>query len=167
MFVMGAERAGLGRVIDYLAQQDDRVVPRLLDADIIPPLSDHYAFEQVGIPFLFYSMGRDRNYRTPRDTAEKLDYAKMVGFADHLTEVLYSLADGPAPAYDANAVDDAASLATLVAIARHAAPLHRDSDRFSVLVDKLERKLEAGTPLARFDRGGMQAAILAIEDALA
>ncbi len=134
---------------------------------MIPPLSDHYAFEQIGIPFLFYSMGRDRHYHTPRDTAEKLDYPKMVGLADHLTEVLDSLADGPAPVYDANAVDDAASLATLVAIARHAAPLHHDSDRFTVLVDKMERKLEQGTPLARFDRGALQSAILALEDALA
>ncbi len=167
MFVMGAERAGLGGVIDFLADQDDRIIPRRLDADIIPPLSDHYAFEQVGIPFLFYSIGRDRHYHSPRDTAEKLDYPKMVGLANHLTEVLGSLADGPAPVYDAYAVDDQATLTSLVQLAHHVAPLHHKSERFMALIEKLERKLEQGTPISRFDRGAMQSVILALEETLA
>ena len=164
---MGAERAGLGSVVDDLAAQDDRVVPRRLDADIIPPLSDHYAFEQVGIPFLFYSSGRDRNYHTPQDTPEKLDYPKMVGLADHLTDLVCSLAEGPAPIYDAEGIDDATNLRTLIDVGRHAGPLHPDADRVMILIDKLERKLEAGTPLTRFDRGSLQATILAIEHAIA
>lgn len=166
VFVTGAERSGLGSVVDGVTAQDDRLITRRVDAGIIDSSSDHYAFERVGIPFLFYTARRDRHYHTPQDTPEKLDYAKMVGLADHLTELMCTLADGPAPAYNEQGTDEAASLRTLVEIGRHAGPLHRDT-RVMVLVEKLERKLESGTPLSGSDRGGLKAAIVAIEAALA
>ncbi len=166
VFVTGAERSGLGSLVDGVTAQEDRLVTRRLDAGIIESSSDHYAFERVGIPFLFYTARRDRHYHTPQDTPEKLDYAKMVGLADHLTELIWTLADGPAPVYDEYGTDTEANLRTLVEVGRHAGPLHRDA-RVMMLIEKLERKLGAGTPLTKSDLGGLKAALVAIENALA
>jgi len=88
VFVTGAERSGLGGVVDGPSQHR-QVVARRIDAGIMESTSDHYAVERVGIPFLFYTTRRDRHYHTPQDTPEKLDYAKMVGLADHLTDLMY------------------------------------------------------------------------------
>ena len=77
-----------------------------------------------------------------------------------------TLADGLAPVYDKHGSDNEANLRTLVEMGRHAGPLHHDG-RVMMLIDKLERKLEAGTPLTISDRGGLKAAMIAIEDALA
>lgn len=167
VFVLGAERSGLGGVVDELAALDDRVLPRRLDADVIPPLSDHYAFERAGIPFLFYTTGRDRHYHTPKDTPERLDYPKMVGFADHITDLMWTLSDGPAPIYNPSGRDDPTTIRTLVDIGRHAAPLHENAEHVMGLIDKLERKLEEKTPLNPFDRAGLRSTIIAIEKALA
>ncbi len=166
VFVTGAERSGLGSVVDEVTAQGDRLVTRRLDVGIIDSSSDHYAFERVGIPFLFYTARRDRHYHTPQDTPDKLDYGKMVGLADHLTDLMCTLADGPAPVYDKHGSDNEANLRTLVEVGRHAGPLHPDG-RVMMLIDKLERKLDAGTPLADSDRGGLKAAMVAIENALA
>jgi hypothetical protein len=129
-------------------------------------MSDHYAFERVGIPFLFFNVGRDRNYHTPQDTAEKLDYPKMVALADSLTVLIKELAAREAYSYDPAAVDDAATLTTLVELGRHAGPLHFKSTQVMALVGKLQQRLEAGTPLSSGDRGTLRATILALEEAL-
>ncbi len=167
VFALGAERSGLGAVIDELGSLDERIRPRRLDADVIPPLSDHYAFERAGIPFVFYTTGRDRHYHTPRDTPDRLDYPKMVGFADHITDLMWTLSDGPSLTYDRDAHDDRATMQTLVEIGRHAAPLHQDSDLVSGLIERLEHRLLANEPLNPFDRAGLRSTIIAIETALA
>lgn len=166
MFVAGAERAGIGSLIDDLGDHNGRLIPRRLSADIVPPLSDHAAFQEIGIPNLFYTNGRDRNYHSPQDTPEHLDYAKMVGLADHLTNVVCSLAEGPAPLYDPEGIDDAATLRTLVEVGRHAGSLHAEADRLMALIDRLEQKLEDGTELSGPERGGLQSSLLALEEAL-
>jgi hypothetical protein len=166
MLVMGAEKtAGVGAIVDGIGTPG--IWPRRLDNDIIPPLSDHYAFQQVGIPSLFFNVGRDRYYHTPEDTPEKLDYPKLLAFADYLVTLIGALADHDSFAYDDHAVDDAATLATLVELGRHASPLARKQARVTVLFNKLEQRLEAGAPLGPGDRGTLQAAMQAIEEALA
>ena len=167
ILVMGAEKSpGVGEVIDRLGQETTGIFLRRLDADIIPPMSDHYAFERVGIPFLFFNVGRDRNYHTPQDTAEKLDYPKMVALADSLTVLIQELAARETYSYDPAAVDDTATLTTLVELGRHAGPLHHKSAVVMALVEKLQQRLEAGTPMSSGDRGTLRATILALEEAL-
>ncbi len=167
ILVMGAEKSpGVGDIIDRMASGIDGIIPRRLDADIIPPMSDHYAFQRAGIPFLFFNIGRDRHYHTPDDTAEKLDYPKMVALADYLTVLITELTGRDTFTYEADAVDDNATLTTLAELGRHAGPLHRKSDQVMALVGKLERRLEAGTVLSSGDRGTLRATILALEEAL-
>jgi len=69
--------------------------------------------------------------------------------------------------YDERAVDDAANLATLVELGRHAAPLSRKPERLGALVDRLEQRLESEAPLGPGDRGVLQAAMQTIEEAFA
>ena len=167
ILVMGAEKSpGVGAIIDRLSADTDRIFPRRLDADIIPPMSDHYAFQRAEIPFLFFNIGRDRHYHTPEDTAEKLDYPKMVAVADYLAILITELAGREAFTCEAGAVDDTATLTTLADLGRHAGPLHRKSDQVMALVGKLEKRLEAGTVLSSGDRGTLRATILALEEAL-
>jgi len=166
MLVMGAEKtAGVGAIVDGI--DTPGIWPRRLDNDIFPPVSDHYAFQQVGIPSLFFTVGRDRYYHTPEDTPEKLDYPKLLAFADYLAVLVTQLAGHDGFVYDANAVDDAATLATLVELGRHAAPLARKATQVAALVDKLEQRLEDGTGLGPGDRGTLQAAMQAVEEAFA
>jgi Zn-dependent M28 family amino/carboxypeptidase len=167
ILVMGAEKSpGLGTIIDRLGRDTSGVFLRRLDADVIPPMSDHYAFERVGIPFLFFNIGRDRHYHTPQDTAEKLDYPKMVALADYLTVLIGELSARDTFTYEADAVDDIATLSTLVALGQQAGPLHRKSSQVMALVGKLQYRLEAGTMLSSGDRGTLRATILALEEAL-
>ena len=168
MLVMGAEKSpGVGALVDRIGDGIPGIVPRRLDADVIPPLSDHYAFQRAGIPFLFFNAGRDRYYHTPEDTPEKLDYPKMLALADYVEALIRELAASDRYEFESQAVDDAATLATLVAMGRPVAPLHRKPEQLTALVDKMEQRLVAGTPLTSGDRGVLQAAILAIEEALA
>jgi hypothetical protein len=166
MLVMGTEKtAGIGGIVDGITTPG--IWPRRLDNDIFPPLSDHYAFQQVGIPSLFFTVGRDRHYHTPKDTPEKLDYPKLLAFADYLAALVTELAGHADFVYDERAVDDEATLTTLVELGRHAAPLARTQVRVAALVDKLEERLESEAPLGPGDRGTLQAAMQAIEEAFA
>jgi len=55
--------------------------------------SDHYSFHLKGIPTVFFSTGLHPDYHTPRDDAEKIDFAKL-GAAARLTyALLMELAD--------------------------------------------------------------------------
>ena len=166
VFLMGAEKSpGVGAMVDGIDAAG--MVARRLDSDIFPPLSDHYAFQLAGIPFLFLTNGRDRYYHTPEDTAEKLAYGKMLGLADYLADLIGDLAVHDRYTFEASAVDDAATLETLVAIGRQVAPLSSKHKQLLALVDKMEQRLETATPLSAGDRGTLQAALLAIEQALA
>jgi len=167
ILVMGAEKSpGVGAIIDRLGQEAAGIIPRRLDSDVIPPMSDHYAFQRAGIPFLFFNIGRDRHYHTPQDTPEKLDYARLVALADYLTGLIGELAARDRFTFEAEAVDDAATLTTLVELGRHAGPLARKPEQVMALVAKLEQRLETGTPLSSGDRGSLRATILALEEAL-
>lgn len=167
ILVMGAEKSpGVGAIIDRLGREATGIIPRRLDSDVIPPMSDHYAFQRAGIPFLFFNIGRDRHYHTPQDTPEKLDYSRMVALADHLTVLIRELAARDGFTFEPEAVDDAATLKTLVELGRRAGPLARKPRQVMALVGKLEQRLEAGTPLSSGDRGSLRATILALEEAL-
>ena len=77
VFALGAERsAGTSARVDALAPVDGITVRRS-DAEVIPPLSDHLAFWQAGVPFLFLTGTRSSTYHTPWDTPDRLDWARV------------------------------------------------------------------------------------------
>jgi len=113
LFVMGAEhRAYLLDTTLAAATEGLEVLP--VPHDIAPGLSDHVAFDERELPFLFLTCGRWQHYHRPTDTIEVLDLAKMgriVGAVEAMVRHLDAHpggarpADEPSPDYDRIAAD--------------------------------------------------------------
>jgi hypothetical protein len=55
-------------------------------------MSDHHAFREMGLPYLFFSCGRWKHYHQRSDTPEKLNYEKMARIAALLADVALACA---------------------------------------------------------------------------
>jgi hypothetical protein len=85
LFVLGTERSeGTGARLDALTRAVDGVIARRGDADVIPPLSDYWAFWRRQIPFALLTCGRWKHYHATTDTPDKLDFSKMAATAKWL-----------------------------------------------------------------------------------
>jgi hypothetical protein len=120
LFVLGAEKgAGLAALVDARARKTAGLIPRRLDAEVIPPLSDYEPFWERGVPFLFLTCGRSSVYHTPQDLPGLLGFAKIDATARFLAGLTLDLAAGaPRAAFAASARDDAATLANLLELGR-------------------------------------------------
>ena len=117
--VMGAGRGeGLGGAVDRAAARSpEGVAPRRMSCEVIPALSDYYAFDKAQIPFLFLTCGRWEHYHEITDTPEKLAYGKIAATAGFLAELVVELAGlAGERRYVAGGTDDAATVASLQAI---------------------------------------------------
>ncbi|MEZ6185416.1 MAG: M28 family peptidase [Planctomycetota bacterium] len=123
-FVLGGGRsAGTVELLDGLATSEPGVFPRRLSCEVIPALSDYYAFDKAGIPHLFLTCGRWEHYHQVTDTPEKLDYPKIAGCARWLTGLVRALCARPEPArYVPEGTDDAGTVQSLSAVAEVLAP---------------------------------------------
>jgi hypothetical protein len=132
--VSGAERAGLGGLVD--ATSSEGVNLRRIGADIVPPLSDHFAFQAAGVPSLFLTSGRNRYYHTPEDTPEKLDYPMMAALTKALAELITraSRVEGRIE-YDPDASDLDVSVTTIHDLVRAAAPVAAEGDRMLAIME--------------------------------
>lgn len=82
MFVLGAERSeGTSARVDEIARKVDGIVARRVDAEVIPPLSDHLAFWRAAVPFVLLTGARSATYHTPDDTLEHLDWKRIASVA--------------------------------------------------------------------------------------
>lgn len=59
------------------------VEPELIENDIVA--SDHRMFYGSGVPVTLFTTGMHRDYNTPRDTPEKLDYSSMWSIARYIS----------------------------------------------------------------------------------
>ena len=77
VFVMGSEHAPqLQPLLSDAAQgRSIRLAP--LGVDVVGTRSDYAPFRSRHVPFLFFSTGESREYHTPRDVAETLNYPKL------------------------------------------------------------------------------------------
>jgi hypothetical protein len=119
VFALGAERSeGTGALVDGLASAVPGVHVRRVDAEVIPPLSDHEAFWRREVPFMLLTNGRSSRYHTPEDTPEHLDYAKMAATARWLERFVRAASERPEPRvpFRASARDDASTLRAIDAI---------------------------------------------------
>ncbi|MCA8921313.1 MAG: M28 family peptidase, partial [Planctomycetes bacterium] len=124
-FVLGAGRSeGTAALLDAVADADPGVHPRRLSCEVVPALSDYYAFDQAGIPTLFLTCGRWEHYHQVTDTPEKLDYPKVAATARWLTALTRALCARPgATRYVPGGTDDAGTVASLTAVAELLAPV--------------------------------------------
>jgi hypothetical protein len=126
LFVLGAERSeGTAATVDALSRSTPGLITHRADAEIIPPLSDHLAFWERGVPFTLLSGGRSGTYHQPSDTPDTLSYPRMAAVAswvERCARVQCARPDGPIR-FLRDARDDASSLRAFLAMTeplRHA-----------------------------------------------
>jgi len=61
--------------------------------------SDSVAFEEVGVPALFFGDGESRDYHRPTDVPAVVDVALLERRADHIAAIASALANAPAEAF--------------------------------------------------------------------
>src|SRR5262249_30562609 len=97
VFALGSETSPeLRQLIESHAPKDGLKVGRV-GTDIIGTRSDYGPFRDRKVPFLFFSTGMHPDYHTPRDTPDKLDYAKLVRISNWIHELTSALADTDHP----------------------------------------------------------------------
>lgn len=142
VFVFGAELSeGTGRLLDTLPDIDG-ARPCRLDTYLREPSSDYHAFHSAGIPFLFYSVGRNRHYHRDTDTPDTLDFAKMAALTDHVEAAVKAVSLRPdgSGRFDPEGSDVEATLGTFRQVVL---PLARDLDLPPRLVDAAEGLMSA------------------------
>jgi hypothetical protein len=144
LFALGAEKTtGAGAIVDRVSAATSGLNVRRIGSDVIPPLSDYYAFEREQVPFLFLTGGRWKHYHTVTDTPEKLDYRKMIASADFLCALVVELAKAERGAFDPDARDDRASLRSVRELGEILRPHLPAIAAAEPLLDGLEREVEA------------------------
>ncbi len=114
-FIIGAEKSGIGTIIDELYAAVDNLSPMRMGAHAIPPSGDYVPIQQYNLPFLFMTAGKFNGYHSCYDTAEKLDYPKLESISNYLAYLLsvLSVADPDVFTYNRLGEDDLATLHTL------------------------------------------------------
>ncbi|MCK4813267.1 MAG: M28 family peptidase [Candidatus Marinimicrobia bacterium] len=114
-FVIGAEKSGVGAILDEMQIAVKNLSPMRMGAHAIPPSGDYIPLYKYDLPYLFMTTGKFRQYHTCHDTAEKLDYPKLERISNYLAYLLTVLAESPAEAfvYDRLGENDLSTLNTL------------------------------------------------------
>lgn len=167
LFVLGAELSdGTAAFVDAAARPSG-VHPRRIDLDILPPLSDYYAFRKAGVPVLFLTCGRWQHYHQITDTPDRLDYRKIVATVEYLADLTQRLRDRPgAVRLRSHNRDDLGTIASLRALAVLLAPYAQPAAVAVRSLDELARRAAAG-PLTSGHRQQLSQLVHALEHALA
>lgn len=167
VFVLGAEKStGTGKLVDSLLEHPG-IRPRWIDNYIIDSKSDYDAFMNEGIPFLFYTVGRSEHYHMPTDTPDRLDYDKMAALANHLTDLVHSMANRPDEAsFIADGFDDEATISSLEAFLAPLAALSDQAEMASTVVSGLRASLDANGELSGAERTTVRMLVEQIESTL-
>ena len=166
VFVLGAELSeGTPALVDSLRARG--IYPRRMGLDVIPPLSDYYAFVENHVPVLFLTCGRWEHYHAVTDTPEKLDYDKMLAASDFLKELVELTArrkDAPVT-FLPDGRDDRAHVSTLIAMADLLEPYVPQVQFVRPSLDVLAAAAEEG-PLAQEHRDQLSQLVLLLEEVL-
>jgi hypothetical protein len=98
---------GLANLLVATGIESSGALPALVDAcprpaalplvvvhnDVVGDMSDHHAFRQRGVPYLFLSCGRWAHYHRETDTVDRLAWSKMVLIRDYLVSLTGALAE--------------------------------------------------------------------------
>lgn len=170
VFALGAERShGTSARLDALSTAVPGVTVRRADAEVIPPLSDHLAFWEAGVPFLLLTGGRSGAYHTVDDTPERLDWSRVGAVSRWLEAFVRDQCARPEGRvrYDADGRDDASTIEAMEGLLRplaDAVPLARSGlDRLSAL----RARCDARGRLGDAERRALQGLVAMVESALA
>jgi Zn-dependent M28 family amino/carboxypeptidase len=168
LFALGAERgAGTGALVDGLARAEAGVIVRRADAEIIPPLSDHGAFWNRRIPFLFLTAGRSRVYHTPDDRPELLAWDKMAATARWLERFVRAACARDDAAQFLDGRDDASTLRTLVELTGALASVNEQAAFGLAMARELLASCDAGGRVPDARVGEVQRLVSLLESGLA
>lgn len=117
VFVMGSERSDeVRRLLDRLRPPDGLELARI-GGDIVGTRSDYGPFRDYRIPFLFFSTGEHPDYHTPRDTPDRVDFAKCARISNVILSVTRAAADAAqAPQWQADPPRDIGEVATILRV---------------------------------------------------
>jgi hypothetical protein len=169
LFALGAERSeGTSALVDRLAPEPGLAVRRV-DAEVIPPMSDYWAFWQRQVPFLFLTCARWRHYHTPEDTPEKLDLPKVAATARWLERLVREACARPEPRvrFLPEGRDDAGTLRSFASLTRPLAPLSPAAARALQAAEQLLQACDAQGRLPAGLRGAPAQLAHQLEAALA
>lgn len=139
VFALGAERSeGTAARVDALANAESAISIRRLDATLVPPLSDYWAFWERRVPFVFLTCGRSRAYHTPDDTPETLSFEKIAGVARWLSRFTDDAANRPEPQVSfTDAGDDLSTARTLEYVAHALSPQLPEAEQAAALAGRI------------------------------
>jgi hypothetical protein len=169
IFCAGAEQStGTGPMVDAVASGRRGLHVRRLDSHIVPPLSDHYAFERAMIPSLFFTCGRGEWYHTPADTPETLDYDTIAAVGDFLLDLVVELSRRPGSEVEllAGARDDHATVDTLVRMVESLPETLPLVEAARESLQGLSRRIAADGPLSDEDLNLLRAIAMGLEAGL-
>lgn len=117
-FIAGTEKTGLSPIVDRLAHAVPGLSPMRIGMHGVPPSGDYIPLRKFNIPFIFLSSGKFKDYHTPFDTAEKLDYEKLQRVSEYLAILLGDIVSNSSHDfyYDRNQEDDLSTLSTMRSI---------------------------------------------------
>lgn len=167
VFVIGAERwPALGRAVDRVGHRE-RLHLRRIGGDLVPPLSDHYAFEESGIASAFLTVGRSAEYHTPDDLPHLLDYDKLADLVAALTDLVSIASALPGERVFVETPDDAATLATMRVLLEPLTDHSPDVAEVLDLIGGFEAQLAERGRLSNAARVWIGSIILDLEERLA
>lgn len=165
VFALGAEKSeGTSALVGDI--DVDGVAVRPADVDLVPPLSDYYAFRQRQVPFLFLSAGRSRIYHTPEDTPDKLDFAKMAATARWLETFVRRCCERDDRIEYRRRRDDRSTLLSLIAVLDELAEMSDDAAVARQMARQLLAACDAGGALPEERAADVTALALGLEQAL-
>jgi Zn-dependent M28 family amino/carboxypeptidase len=167
VFALGAERSeGTAEIVR--ATHADGVHVRPVDAEVIPPLSDYYAFWTRRRPFLLLTNARSRVYHTPEDVPAALAWDKMAATARWLEAfVRASCARDERPVTFTERGDDLSTIESLAALLEPLAETRREAEMALEMLRALRASLRADATLPPDRRAELAMLVAGIETALA
>jgi hypothetical protein len=170
VFALGSERSdGTAAHVDRIGSGERGVVVRRADAEVIPPLSDYWAFWEARVPFLFLTNGRWRHYHTPEDTPEKLDYPKIAATARWLERFVRETCARPEPniRFLPDGRDDASTLRSVIDVLKAMPDSIEEARTASEMATALLQQCDSSGRLSESARMQTQMLIAAIASRLA
>ncbi len=143
-FLIGAEKCGIGPVLNELETVVKGLYPRRMGIHAIPPSGNYIAFKNREKPFVFATSGRNHFYHTLFDSAEKLDYPKINRQTHYFSHLLRKLTTAPDDAfvYKPKGAADAESLKSLKAMFGVMDPETPNLDNILNFIEKAEKTCE-------------------------
>lgn len=168
ILILGAEKGSGNPELVGRVPSVEGIKPRRIDSYVVPPMSDYHAFVNAGIPYLFYTCGRNEHYHMPTDTPDTLDYFKMAALVDHLVALIGHLSTRPdKPAFVRDGVDDEATVHTIRDLTSHLSQITEHRDQVEMIVNQLEGSLHGRGHLSDDERRVVAYLVFSIEEALA